>query len=88
LLLPQWNQNIFCNTKLLGSFYPPADIEPMVIMNNLPDGLNVTAYENKQKWKTDMFDYSADLFERQLDDAPYRFGSYFILGANNKSKIF
>ena len=60
----------------------------MTICNNLPDKLNVKELPNKQNFGRDLFDYSADLYNNRLSEAPYRQGSYFIMGANNYSKIF
>jgi hypothetical protein len=40
---------------------------------------------NKTKILEDM---STKMFDERISEIPYRFGSYFILGADNRTKVF
>lgn len=72
------------------------DINPITLMEGLPDqesSFDLEKYENKKESNISRFDLQMKAFDQELFDQasgenPHRYGSYFIIEANNDTKTF
>ena len=87
-------QKLMYNNQLLTT--SNNDIQPFEIMNNLPDVSEAfdlqmftnTKINDRNRYSESLVEFDSNLFNVADDELPYRYGSYFILAANNGTKTF